>query len=361
MGKFKSLIPSALGGLLFLSAGLTGCGNKSTSSVSAPSVDPNQIVMLKGSGATFPAPLYQKWIQEYSSTDDKKNIRISYDSVGSGAGVKNFLAQEGDFGASDAPLRDDERQKFPENRGKPIQIPMTGGLLVFAYNLANYEGLDDIRLSRNTYCGIVTGKITKWNDPAIVADNPDVRLPDIPLLFVHRSDGSGTTFIFTSHIEAVCPDWKAGSGKEVEWPIGIPAPGNEGVSTQIQQTAGAIGYIEYSYSKDKNLQTAVLENKSGNFIKPSPENASKAFVGQTVPDDFALVIPDTESPDAYPIVGLTWLLLYTNYDDPSKAEVVKNFVQWSLVEGDESASTLGYLPIPDDLQEKVITTLNQSL
>ncbi|WP_330203451.1 phosphate ABC transporter substrate-binding protein PstS [Cyanobacterium sp. Dongsha4] len=361
MGKIKSLIPSALGGLLFLSAGLTACSDKQSSSVSAPSIDPNQIVMLKGAGASFPAPLYQKWIQEYSSTDDKKNIRINYDSVGSGTGVKNFLAEAVDFGASDAPLKDEEKQKFPENRGKPIQIPMTGGLLVFAYNLANYEGLDDIRLSRNTYCGIVTGKITKWNDPAIAADNPDVRLPDIPLIFVHRSDGSGTTFIFTSHIEKACSDWSAGSGKEVEWPSGVGADGNEGVSTQIQQTAGAIGYIEYSYSKDKNLQTAVLENKSGNFIKPSPENASKAFVGQTVPDDFALVIPDTEAPDAYPIVGLTWLLLYTNYDDPTKAEVVKNFVQWSLVEGDESASTLGYLPIPDDLQEKVITTLNQSL
>ncbi|BAQ60557.1 phosphate ABC transporter [Geminocystis sp. NIES-3708] len=355
----KNLASSLFGAVLFTGV-LTGCESKSNSSVSAPSIDPNQTVMIKGAGATFPAPLYQLWIQKYSEEKDKQNIKIAYDSVGSGAGVKNFLSENVDFGASDAPLNEEEKQKMPKNRGKALQIPMTGGLVVFAYNLSNYEGLEDIRLSRDSYCGIVTGNITKWNDPQIMADNPDLRLPDLPVIFVHRSDGSGTTFIFTSHIEKVCNDWKAGAGKKVEWPSGIGADGNEGVSTQIQQTDGAIGYIEYSYAKTKNLKTATIENKAGNFIKPSPESASKAFANTNVPDDFALVIPDTDITDAYPIVGLTWLLLYANYNDPNKIEVIKNFVQWSLIEGDQNASTLGYLPIPDDLQEKVITSLNNS-
>jgi phosphate transport system substrate-binding protein len=347
--------------VILLTGFLTGCENKSNSTVNAPSIDPNQTVMIKGSGATFPAPLYQLWIQKYGEGKDKQNIKIAYDSVGSGKGVKNFLAENGDFGASDAPLNEEEKKQFPENRGKAVQIPMTGGLLVLAYNLSNYEGLDNIRLSRESYCGIATGKITKWNDPLIVADNPNVRLPDIPVIFVHRADGSGTTFIFTNHVQNACKDWKSGAAKEVEWPTGIGAPGNEGVSTQIQQTNGAIGYIEYSYSKDKKLKTATIQNKAGNFIKPSPESAAKAFVGVTVPEDFALVIPDPETADAYPIVGLTWLLLYSNYNDPTKAEVMKNFVQWSLIQGDENATTLGYLPIPDELQEKVINSLNKSL
>lgn len=360
MFKFVKNISSVTVGLILLSAGLSSCRNNSES-VNAPSIEPNQVVMLKGAGATFPAPLYQLWIQKYTENKDRQNVKINYDSVGSGAGVKNYLAQSVDFGASDAPLNEEEKQEFPQDRGKPIQIPMTGGLVVFAYNLSNFEGLNDIRLSRESYCGIVTGKIKTWDDPLIAKDNPNVRLPNIPVIFVHRSDGSGTTFIFTSHIEKACADWKAGAGKEVEWPIGIPAPGNEAVSAQILQTQGAIGYTEYSYAKDKNLQMATIQNKAGQFIKPSPETASKAFAGATVPPDFALVIPDTDRSDAYPIVGLTWLLVYGNYSDPSKKETIKNFVEWSLREGDESAATLGYLPIPDELQEKVLTTLNSSL
>jgi phosphate transport system substrate-binding protein len=361
MTKVSQIFTRGLCSVILLTGILSGCGNKSDSSVSTLNIDPSQTVTIKGSGATFPAPLYQLWIQKYGEDKGKENIKIAYDSVGSGKGVKNFLAENVDFGASDAPLNEEERKLFPENRGKPIQIPMTGGLLVLAYNLSNYEGLDNINLSRDSYCGITTGKIKKWNDPQIVKDNPDLRLPDVPVIFVHRSDGSGTTFIFTSHVEKACSDWKSGAAKEVEWPMGIGADGNEGVSTQIQQTQGAIGYIEYSYAKDKNLKTATLQNKAGNFIKPSPENAAKAFTGVSVPDDFALVIPDPDATDAYPIVGLTWLLIYGNYNEPNKAEVVKNFVEWSLIQGDESASTLGYLPIPDDLQEKVLTSLDGNL
>jgi phosphate transport system substrate-binding protein len=347
-----------LGGVV-LSLGLSSCQGGSQSS--APNIDKNQLVSLKGAGATFPAPLYQRWIQEYTSDKNRTNIKISYDSVGSGAGVKNFLAQEVDFGATDAPLKEEEKKEFPQTRGKPLQVPMTGGLVVFAYNLSNFEGLDNIQLSRESYCGIVTGEIKQWDDPKIAADNPNVRLPNIPIIFIHRADGSGTTFIFTNHIKTACPNWKAGSGKKVEWPTGIGAPGNEGVTAQIQQSQGAIGYIEYSYAKDNKLQMATIQNKKGQFIKPSPEAASQAFVGANVPTDFALEIPDPDNPSAYPIVGLTWLLIYGNYSDPSKANVIKDFVQWTLTQGDSTASSLGYLPVPDELQEKVISTLNQSI
>lgn len=344
---------------LLLMVGLSSCN--SSNSTSTPNVEPTQLIALKGAGATFPAPLYQRWITEYTSNKDKENITIVYDSVGSGKGVKGFLEQTVDFGASDAPLTAEEKGLYPKERGTPLQIPMTGGLLVFAYNLSNFEGLDDVKLSRESYCGIVTGSIKTWNDPKIVADNPNVRLPSIPLVFVHRSDGSGTTFIFTNHIKNACPEWKGGASKSVEWPTGIGAEGNEGVSTQIQQTQGAIGYIEYSYSKDKKLQTAVIQNKAGQFIKPSPETAAQAFIGANVPEDFALVIPDPQNATAYPIVGLTWLLIYGSYTDATKKDVIKDFAKWSLTEADQSASDLGYLPLPDELQEKVISRINSNM
>jgi phosphate transport system substrate-binding protein len=239
--------------------------------------------------------------------------------------------------------------------GKPVQIPMTGGAIVFAYNL---DGVDNLRLSRETYCGIVEGTIKDWSDPKIAKDNPDVRIPTVPMTFVHRSDGSGTTFIFTNHIQAACPNWKAGAGKSVEWPTGVGAKGNEGVTAQVQQTKGAIGYTEYSYAKENNLKAATIQNKAGQFITPSPETAAKSFAGTTIPEDFALTLPDPEAKDGYPIVGLTWLLLYGQYDDTAKADALKGVVKWALTEGDKFAEELGYLPLPDDVANRVVATLD---
>lgn len=316
----------------------------------------NQPVSLSGAGATLPAPLYQLWISEF--TKNNKNISIKYDSVGSGKGVEGFLKQTVDFGASDAPLTAEERKKFPPQRLKPFQIPMTGGIVVFAYNLSNYEGMEKIRLSRETYCGIVNGDITNWNDPKIAANNPDLSIPDLPIVFVHRSDGSGTTFIFTNHLKSACSNWKGGASKKVKWPTGLGAPGNEGVTAQIQQTPGAIGYIEYSNALENNLAVATLQNKSGNFIEPSPDSASVAFTNLIFPEDLSLVISDTKNANAYPIVGLTWLLLYGKYDDPAKIEGLKKFIRWSLESGDQFAKDLGYLPIPEELQQKVFALID---
>ncbi|BAW95322.1 phosphate ABC transporter, periplasmic phosphate-binding protein [[Synechococcus] sp. NIES-970] len=338
---------------LFFTMALTGlCSGLSSCGGLLASKEP---MGIEGAGASFPAPLYQRWITEF---DKQAKVSVKYDSVGSGEGVRKYLSQEVDFGATDAPLNTEEIEQFPDARGPIIQVPLTGGLLVFAYNLGNFEGTENIRLSRESYCGIVTGQIRNWNDPKIVADNPNVRMPNLPIIFVHRSDGSGTTFIFSSHITAACPEWTGGAAKEVDWPENfLGAPGNEGVTAQIQQSQGGIGYIEYSYARSNRLPMAIIQNKTGAFINPTSENAAKAFSGINVPSDFALSIPDPSQPEAYPIVGLTWLLIYGQYDDANTIKGLKEFVTWTLTKGDSYAEELGYIPIPNDLEQRVLEVM----
>jgi phosphate transport system substrate-binding protein len=315
-------------------------------------------VTLNGAGASFPAPLYLRWFAEYNKQNP--NVQISYQSVGSGAGVNQYLARTIDFGATDAPLTAEERQKFQTQfNAEPIQIPMTGGAVVLAYNLGG--NVKNLRLSRTAYCGIVDGTIQNWNDPRITKENSGVTLPNQPITFVHRSDGSGTTFIFTNHVDSACPNWKAGSGKSVSWPTGVGGKGNEGVTAQIQQTEGAIGYIEYSYAAQNNLNSATLQNRSGQYVAPSPESAASAIAGQTIPQDFALEVPDPNGQQAYPIVGLTWLLLYPQYDNPAKGQALKNFVQWAFTQGDQYATELGYLPVTDQIAQRVQSTVDQRI
>jgi phosphate transport system substrate-binding protein len=305
-------------------------------------------VSLNGAGATAPEPLYQRWFAEYRGKNP--NVQISYQGVGSGAGIQQFNAGTVDFGATDAPLKADERAKFPANRGTPIQIPSTGLFIVFAYNL---DGVDNLKLSREAFCGIADGSVKTWNDPKIAKDNPGAKLPSSPIVFVHRSDGSGTTAIFTTHLAKACPNWKAGSGKTVEWPVGTGAKGNPGVTAQLQQTKGAIGYTEYSYAKENGLKMATIQNKVGSFITPSPDAAAKAFVGAKLGEDLSIKLPDPEGKEAYPIVSLTYLLLYSQYPDQQKAEALKGVVQWALKDGKQFASDLGYIPLPDDIISKV--------
>jgi len=344
-----------------LAVGLASCGPQTppTGQEASPGASPaatsgaGGTVSISGAGASAPNPLYQRWFSEYNKLNP--NIQISYQSVGSGAGVKQFLAQTVDFGATDEALKEESRKEFPAQRGKPIQIPSTGLFVVFAYNLDGVEGL---KLSREAFCGIADGSVKTWDDPKIAKDNAGVTLPGTPITFVHRSDGSGTTSIFTNHLEKACPDWKAGAGKTVEWPTGTGAKGNEGVTAGIQQTKGAIGYTEFSFAKENGLKMATVENKAGEFIVPSPESAAKALSGATVPEDFALKVPDPEAKDAYPIVSLTWLLLYEKYDKPEKAEALKAFVKWALSDGKSFATELGYIPLPEDLTTRVIAALD---
>jgi phosphate transport system substrate-binding protein len=270
--------------------------------------------------------------------------------------VKQFLAQTVDFGATDSALKDDEKKEYPPQRGaKPVQIPMTGLFVVMAYNL---DGVDNLKLSREAYCGIVDGSIKTWNDAKITAANPGVTLPSDPIAFVHRADGSGTTAIFTKHLEKACPNWKAGSGKTVEWPAGNGAKGNEGVTAQLQQTKGSIGYTEYSYAKENNLKSASLQNKAGDFITPAPAAAAKALEGVTLPEDFAVSVPDPEAKEAYPIVSLTWLLMYEQYPDKAKGDALKGMVKWALTDGKSFAEELGYLPLPADVVAKATAAVD---
>lgn len=311
---------------------------------------------LSGAGASFPAPLYQRWFADYNKINP--GTQISYQSVGSGAGIEQFLAGTVDFGATDAPLKPEERAKFKAKYGaEPIQVPMTGGSVVFAYNL---DGVKDLKLSRAAYCGIASGKITKWNDPAIVKTNAGAKLPDQTIQFVHRSDGSGTTYQFTTHLKAACgAGWTAGANKSVSWPVGTGAKGNEGVTAQIQQTPSSIGYVEYSYGKQTNLTMAAIENKSGKLIAPSPESGAEAFVGEKVPADLALTVADSANPKAYPISGLTWLLLYPQSKDAAKQTALKSVIDWSLTTGKSTATELGYIPLEPELVAKVKEELNK--
>jgi phosphate transport system substrate-binding protein len=349
---------------LALTVGLAACGPSTpptggpapggSTAPAANSGASGGTISLSGAGATFPAPLYQRWFSEYNKTNP--NVQISYQSVGSGAGVKQFIAKTVDFGASDAPLNDKDRAQYPKDLGQPLQVPMTGGAVVLAYNV---DGVDNLKLSRETYCGIAEGTIKRWNDPKIVKDNANAKLPDADIAFTHRSDGSGTTYLFTSHLKAACPGWKAGAAKSVEWPVGTGAKGNEGITAQIQQTKNAVGYVEYAYAKENNLKFAELQNKAGSFVAATPESAAKSLEGATLPADFSLQVPDPAAKDAYPIVGLTWLLLYGQYSDPAKADALKNFIKWAYSEeGTKYAAELGYLPIPQDISSKATAALD---
>jgi phosphate transport system substrate-binding protein len=331
----------------------SGTASSATGSSSAPATSGGSN-SLSGAGASFPAPLYQRWFNDYNKA--KPGTQISYQSVGSGAGVEQYLQGIVDFGATDAPLKPEEREKFKAKyKADPIQVPMTGGSVVFAYNL---DGVKDLKLSRAAYCGIAAGKISKWNDPAIAKANAGAKLPDQTIQFIHRSDGSGTTYQFTTHLKAACPTWTAGANKSVAWPVGTGAKGNEGIAAQVKQTPNSIGYVEYSYAKQTELAMAAIENKSGKLIAPSPAAGAAAFAGQKVPADLALTVPDSTNPAAYPISGLTWLLLYPT-KDAAKQATLKDVIAWSLTTGKATATELGYVPLEDELVTKVKAELNK--
>ncbi len=332
--------------LVAVTLGLTACGGGSESGGGGQSVS------LTGAGASFPAPLYQKWFSEYNKANP--NVQVTYQSVGSGAGVEQFTQGTVDFGASDVAMTDEEIAKV--ERGVAL-LPMTAGSIVLAYNLPE---VDNLKLSRQVYVDILLGKIKKWNDPAIANLNPDTQLPDSNITVVYRSDGSGTTGVFTQHLSAISPEWekKVGSGKTVEWPTGVGAKGNEGVTAQILQTEGSLGYIEYGYAKQQDIPTATLENKAGKYIVPSSASAAQALSAAELPDNLRAFVSDPEGEESYPIVTYTWLLAYENYDNPQKLQAFKDVVNWSLAEGQTYAEELGYIPLPDNVVEKVEAKLD---
>lgn len=305
-------------------------------------------VSLTGAGASFPSPLYTAWFQGLNQK--YPSLQVNYQSVGSGAGVEQFIKGTVDFGASDVAMKDEEIQKV--DRGV-LLLPMTAGSIVLAYNLPGVD--QQIKLPREVYTNIFLGNIKTWNDPKITAANPGVNLPNTPIAIVHRSDGSGTTDVFTQHLSTVSPDWKSkvGSGKTVSWPTGIGAKGNEGVTAQLQQTQGSIGYVEYGYAKQNELKFASLQNKAGQFIVPSDQSAAKTLESVTLPENLRAFITDPEGAESYPIVTYSWILAYKKYPDAAKAKAMEAMIEYGLTEGQKLAPELGYVPLPQPVVQKV--------
>ncbi|MEB3312292.1 MAG: phosphate ABC transporter substrate-binding protein PstS [Snowella sp.] len=352
--------------LLALTLGLAACGGGQTDttntgettaptenqSASAPiKVDLKSDVALTGAGATFPAPLYQNWFVQLNGLIPQ--IQVNYQSVGSGAGVEQFTKGTVDFGASDVAMKDEEISKVSKG---VLMLPMTAGSVVIAYNLPGVEGL---KISQANLADIFLGNITKWNDPKLVKDNPDAKLPDTPITVVHRSDGSGTTAVFTKYLSAISPEWKSaiGDGKSVQWPTAkgkfIGGKGNEGVTASIQQNQGSLGYIEYGYAKNNNITMASLQNQAGQFIEPNDASAADTLANVTLPPDLRAFIVNPEGEKSYPIVTYSWILAYKTYDDPEKAKAMEAMIQYGLTEGQKQSAELGYVPLPPTVVEKV--------
>lgn len=311
-------------------------------------------VSLIGAGGTFPGPLYQRWFSEYNK--QKPNIRVSYQPVGSGAGVEQFTGGTVDFGASDVAMKDEEIAKVKQG---VILLPMTAGSIVLAYNLPDVKS--GLKLSRQVYTDIFLGKINNWNDQSIAKVNPDVQLPNLPITVIHRADGSGTTGVFTKLLSAISPEWKSkvGEGKTVSWPVGVGGKGNEGIAAQIQQIEGAIGYLEYAYAKQINLTFASLENKAGKYVEPTPESDTKTLTKVNLPENLRAFITDPEGEDSYPLVTYTWLMAYKKYKDPNKAKTLKEVLEWGLTEGQKYSVELGYIPLPQEVAQKVKAAVEQ--
>lgn len=310
-------------------------------------------VSVNGAGASFPAPLYQGWFAVLSQ--QVPQLRFNFQSVGSGAGIQQFTNQIVDFAASDIAMTDEQIAEI--ERGV-LMLPMTAGSIVVAYNL---PGVDNLNLSREALAGIFLGEITNWNDPKIAAANPDVELPNQNIVVVFRSDGSGTTSIFTNYLSAISPKWKeqVGSGTAVQWPTGVGGRGNEGVVAGVRQSVGAIGYMEYGFAKNNNLVVASLENQAGNFIMPTDESGTETLSQVELPENLRAFITDPEGDNSYPIVTYTWMLLYQKYDSTDKPVALEAMIQFGLNEGQEQAVNLGYIKLPDNVRQKVAEAADQ--
>ncbi|HEY9691253.1 MAG TPA: phosphate ABC transporter substrate-binding protein PstS [Oculatellaceae cyanobacterium] len=366
--RINLLNPSRLAtsiSLVALTVGLAACGggqggsDNTATNNNAPSATPGKLdlaqnVSLTGAGASFPAPLYLRWFGDFNKKYPK--AQINYQSVGSGAGVEQFTAGTVDFGASDVAMKEEEIQKVKQGA---LLLPMTAGSIVLAYNLPSVE--TGLKLPRAVYTDILLGKIKTWNDPKITAANSGVNLPNLPITVVHRSDGSGTTGVFTQHLSAISPEWKSkvGDGKTVDWPVGVGAKGNEGVTAQIVQTQGSIGYIEYGYAKQNNVKFAALENKAGSFVLPSEESASKTLAAVKLPENLRAFITDPEGQESYPVVTYTWLLAYKQYPDAAKAKALEAMIEYGLTEGQKNSSELGYVPLPQNIVAQVAAAADQ--
>jgi len=310
---------------------------------------------LNGAGATFPYPMYSKWFNEYHNLHS--DIEINYQSIGSGGGIRQVLAGTVDFGASDGPMTDEQ---LSQSKVKILHVPTVLGAVVPAYNVPGVN--DEIKFTPDVLANIFLGKITNWNDKAIAAANPGVKFPDQPIIVVHRSDGSGTTYIFTDYLSKVSSEW-AGSvskGTSVKWPVGLGGKGNEGVAGVIRQMQGAIGYVELIYAVQNKIPYGVVKNSAGEFVKASLESVTAAAASvKNMPADFRVSITNAPGKDAYPISSFTWLLIPVQSKDSAKGKILQDFLNWMLTDGQKMTSALTYAPLPANVVEKVKAEVKQ--
>jgi phosphate transport system substrate-binding protein len=349
----KTLLFSTAVPLVALVAACGGGGGSTTGT--APQA---QTERLQGAGSTFDTPLFTK---VFDSFDKKTGIQVNYQSIGSGGGVRQLTAGTVDFGASDFPLNDEQTKAAEAAGGPVVHVPVTMGAVSIGYNLP----VDNLKLDADTLSGIYLGTIKKWDDPKIVKLNPDVKMPSTAVVVVHRTEGSGTTFIFTSYLSAVSDEWKSkvGAAGAIQWPTGVGAKGSEGVSGQVTTTPGAIGYFELAYAKENNIKSALLKNAAGKFVEPSPEGAAAAGAGAAanMPPDLKAVFVNAPGDDSYPIAGFSWIIVFKNQKDPVKGQELVDMLKYTVTDGQQFAQPLYYAPLPQavrDLDEKAIATIN---
>ena len=310
---------------------------------------------LNGAGATFPYPMYSKWFSEYNKL--RPDVQINYQSIGSGGGIRQVLAGTVEFGASDGPMTDEQ---LSQAKVKILHIPTVLGADVPAYNVPGVSG--EIKFTPEVLANIFLGKITAWNDPAIAKANPGINFPNQPIIVVHRSDGSGTTYIFTDYLSKVSKEWETtvGKGTSVKWPIGLGGKGNEGVAGQIRQLQGSIGYVELIYAVQNNISYGSVRNAAGTFVRASLDGVTEAAASvKTMPADFRVSITNAPGKTAYPISSFTWLLIPVQAKDPKNGKILADFLNWMVNDGQKMTAQLAYAPLPDAVAEKVKATIKQ--
>ncbi len=310
---------------------------------------------LNGAGATFPYPMYSKWFNEYHNAHP--DIQINYQSIGSGGGIRQVLAGTVDFGASDGPMSDEQ---LSQAKVKILHVPTVLGAVVPAYNVPGVTG--EVNFTPEVLSGIFLGKITNWNDKAIASANKDVKFPDQSIIVVHRSDGSGTTYIFTDYLSKISSDWANGPGKgtSIKWPVGLGGKGNEGVAGTVRQMAGAIGYVELIYAVQNKIPYGSVKNTSGAFVKASLDSVTAAAASvKTMPADFRVSITNAPGKEAYPIASFTWLLIPAQSKDAAKGKIIADFLNWMVDDGQKMTAALTYAPLPVNVAEKVKVEIKQ--
>jgi phosphate transport system substrate-binding protein len=310
---------------------------------------------LNGAGATFPYPMYSKWFSEYNKLHP--DVQINYQSIGSGGGIRQVLNGTVDFGASDGPMSDEQ---LAQSKTKIVHIPTVLGAVVPAYNVPGVGG--EVKFTPEALAGIYLGKITNWNDPALAKVNPGVNFPNTPIIVIYRSDGSGTTFIFTDYLSKISKDWAntVGKGTSVKWPGGMGGKGNEGVAGQVRQLQGSIGYVELIYAVQNKITYGSVRNAAGNFVAASLDGVTEAAAtAKTMPADFRVSITNAPGKTAYPISSFTWLLIPTPAKDPKKGKIIADFLDWMVTDGQKMTNQLSYAPLPDSVVEKVKAAIKQ--